>query len=253
MTSATPLLDRHAIVYFGNDWFGENRTSSHHIARRLGLRFRVLYVEVPGLRAPQASGRDMSKLWRKLSKSIEAPKPIGPTMWHMTLPQIPYRSAPGVAALNRWFGGRVIRRAVASLRLGPIVTWFVVPHPGFLAGQCGEAMSVFYAVDDYSALPGVDRQQVARMDQDLTRAADLVFGVSPSLVDAKKPLNPNTVFAPHGVDAELFGRAADHSLPLPERARGLRHPVIGFMILQYGYGMSQLARAVSFKGMVFGE
>ena len=228
MTSFTPNLDRHAIVYFGNDWFGENRTSSHHIAWRLGARFRVLYVEVPGLRAPSATGRDLAKLWRKLSKSFEAPKSIGPTMWHMTLPQIPYRGAPGVAELNRWFGGHMIRRAVAGLGLGPIVTWFLVPHPGFLAGQCGESMSVFYAVDDYSALPGVDRQQVARMDEELTRAADLIFGVSPSLVEAKKPLNPHTVFAPHGVDAELFGRAADRSLALPERARGLKSPVIGF-------------------------
>ena len=43
------------IVYFGNDWFAENRTSSHHIARLLGQRFPVLYVETPGLRAPSAS------------------------------------------------------------------------------------------------------------------------------------------------------------------------------------------------------
>lgn len=224
----SPALDSHAIVYFGNDWFGENRTSSHHIARRLGARFPLLYVEVPGLRAPSATGRDLSKLWRKLSKSVERPRQIGPKMWHMTLPQIPYRNAPGVASVNRWFGGGMIRRAVKGLGFGRIVTWFCVPHPGFLAGRCGESMSVFYAVDDYSALPGVDGPQVARMDRELTLAADLVFGVSPSIVAAKQPLNPHTVFSPHGVDAELFGRAADLSLPIPEPARNLRHPVVGF-------------------------
>ena len=226
--SLTPALDNHAIVYFGNDWFGENRTSSHHIARRLGARFPLLYVEVPGLRAPSASGRDLSKLWSKLAKSVEGPRQIGPTMWHMTLPQIPYRNAPGVAAMNRWFGRTMIRRAVRGLGFERIVTWFVVPHPGFLAGRCGESMSVFYAVDNYSALPGMDVAQVERMDRELTQAADLVFGVSPSIVAAKKPLNPHTIFSPHGVDAELFGRAADLSLPIPEPARGLAHPVVGF-------------------------
>ncbi len=226
--SQTPFLDRHAIVYFGNDWFGENRTSSHHIARRLGERFPLLYVEVPGLRAPEVNSRDLAKLGRKLAKTFQSPKPIGPSMWHMTLPQIPYRNAPGVADVNRWFGRRMIRRAVASLGFKEIVTWFLVPHPGFLAGHCGESMSVFYAVDDYSALPGMDKLQVARMDTELTRAADLVFGVSPSICKAKEPLNPHTVFSPHGVDADLFGRAADRSLPLPERARNLRSPVIGF-------------------------
>ena len=33
------------IVYFGNDWFPENRTSSHHIAQRLSERYPLLYVE----------------------------------------------------------------------------------------------------------------------------------------------------------------------------------------------------------------
>lgn len=150
--SQTPILDRHAIVYFGNDWFGENRTSSHHIARRLGQRFPLLYVEVPGLRAPEVNSRDIAKLGRKLAKTFQSPKPIGPSMWHMTLPQIPYRNAPGVADVNRWFGRRMIRRAVASLGFKKIVTWFLVPHPGFLAGNCGESMSVFYAVDDYSEI-----------------------------------------------------------------------------------------------------
>lgn len=224
----TPLLDRHAIVYFGNDWFAENRTSSHHIARRLGARFKVLYVESPGLRAPSASGRDLRKIWRKLSQSFERPRQIGPAMWHLTLPQIPYRNAPGVAAANRWFGSRMIQRAVAGLGFERIVTWFLVPHPGFLAGRCGEAMTIFYAVDNYSALPGVDAAQVARMDRELTEAADLVFGVSPSLAADKKQINPHTIFSPHGVDAELFGRAADLSLPIPEPAAQLSHPVIGF-------------------------
>ena len=226
--SQTPNLDRHAIIYFGNDWFAENRTSSHHIARRLGERFRLLYVEVPGLRAPSSSGRDLAKIVRKLAKAVEKPRQIGPTMWHMTLPQIPYRNAPGVAAANRWFGRNRIRAAAAGLGFDRTVSWFLVPHPGFLAGRLGESMSVFYAIDDYSALPGVDRQQVARMDEELSRAVDVIFTVSPSLLQAKQALNANVVFSPHGVDAELFGRAADRSLPLPEKARGLKRPVVGF-------------------------
>lgn len=226
--SATPLLDQHAIIYFGNDWFAENRTSSHHIARRLGERYRVLYVEVPGLRAPSASGRDLSKVWRKLARTIERPRKIGPSMWHMTLPQIPYRNAPGIAQANRWFGSHMIQRAVSDLGFERLLTWFLVPHPGFLAGRCGESMSVFYAIDDYSALPGMDRAQVAAMDEHLSRSADLIYTVSPGLMASKQKLNSHVVFSPHGVDAELFGRAADPSLPLPEAARGLKSPVVGF-------------------------
>ena len=59
-----------AILYFGNDWFAENRTSSHHIARWLARRFRVYYIECPGLRAPKSSGRDLKKIWAKLTRFL---------------------------------------------------------------------------------------------------------------------------------------------------------------------------------------
>jgi hypothetical protein len=52
------------IIYFGNDWFAENRTSSHHVAERLARRARVLYVDSPGLRAPKVKDRDQRKVWR---------------------------------------------------------------------------------------------------------------------------------------------------------------------------------------------
>ena len=50
-------LRDYSVVYFGNDWFAENRTSSHHIARRLGKIVPVLYIETPGSRSPQKSAR----------------------------------------------------------------------------------------------------------------------------------------------------------------------------------------------------
>ena len=61
------------ILYFGNDWFAENRTSSHHIARWLAHEYSVYYIECPGLRAPQGSGRDIKKMFQKLLRSIRGP------------------------------------------------------------------------------------------------------------------------------------------------------------------------------------
>ena len=79
-----------SILYFGNDWFAENRTSSHHIAQRLAKLYPLLYVEVPGLRAPQATSRDIAKIWRKLGALFRLPTPLTEQMWHMTLPQLPF-------------------------------------------------------------------------------------------------------------------------------------------------------------------
>jgi glycosyltransferase involved in cell wall biosynthesis len=214
------------IVYFGNDWFAENKTSSHHIARRLSKRYPLLYVEVPGLRAPKADARDIRKIFRKISNSFQPPRQIDQQMWHMTVPQIPFRNMPLVATANRTFGTQLVKAAMRAIGFERPLLWFTVPHPGHFVGQLGDEFSVYYCIDDYSALPDVDNRQVAKLDADLTKRADLLFVSSSTLLESKKSLHPDVIYSPHGVDTELFGRAQAQLAPA-EGTRGLTHPIIG--------------------------
>jgi glycosyltransferase involved in cell wall biosynthesis len=216
------------VVYFGNDWFAENRTSSHHIARCLAQWRPLLYVEGPGLRAPQATPRDLRKLFRKLVLSLRRPRRLGDQMWHVTVPQIPFRRLPAVKTLNRWIAQGLLRRAMRLAGFRRPVLWFVAPHMGSLAGRLGERLVVYYCIDDYPALPGMDPSGIARMDAELTERADQVFVSSLPLLERKRLRNPSTRYSPHGVDVELFARAADPSLEPPESARNLARPVVGF-------------------------
>lgn len=225
--SATPL-DGCGIVYFGNVWTAENRTSSHHIARRLGERFPLLYVECPGMRPPTVQSRDVRKLWRTLSHTFQAPRRLGDHMWLCTIPQLPFARLPGVQFLNQWFGMAAVRRAIGRVGFKRMILWFVVPHPGFLAGRLGEALSVYYCIDDYAAHPDVDRDAIQRADEQLTRKADQVFVAPPGLLESKQRLNPYILFSPHGVDVDLFAQAVRPETPVAPGAASLPHPVIGF-------------------------
>lgn len=219
---------RAPIVYFGNDWFAENRTSSHHIARWLSEQYPLLYVESPGFRAPKADARDVRKLWKKLGKAVRTPSRIHAQMWHMTMPQLPFRKLPFVHALNRWIGRLLVRRALRHLGFERPVLWFVVPHTAALAGQLDERFLVYYCIDDYASLPDIDSREIGRMDEMLTRKADQVFVSSPALLEPKQRLNPHTTYSPHGVDVELFQQALNPALPLADGAQHLPHPIIGF-------------------------
>jgi glycosyltransferase involved in cell wall biosynthesis len=221
-------LDQFAIVYFGNDWSAENRTSSHHIAERLSERTRVLYVESPGLRAPKANGRDVKKLCRKLLSAVRRPRRVGTRLWQMSVPQIPFRRLPLVRRVNVALGRLLVRRALNRLGFARTVSWFAVPHPGYLAHAFDEAAVVYYCIDDYAALPDVDARAVTEMDTHLTRRADQVFVASAPMLRAKRPVRPSTVLVPHGVDAALFRTASDPELPVAPGARDLGRPVIGF-------------------------
>ena len=215
-------------IYFGNDWFAENRTSSHHIAKRLGARFPMLYVEVPGLRAPKVNTRDLHKLLKKLRMTFQPPQLVAPHFWRMTLPQIPFRRFAAIRAVNRTFSRILICRAIRRLGFHDAVAWFHVPHPGFLAKQLGEKLTVFYCIDEYSKLPDVDGTAVQAMDDELTAAADIVFTCNQSLLETHRSRNANIHVSPHGVDTELFAQANSPSTQIPEEVKGWSRPIIGF-------------------------
>lgn len=220
------------IVYFGGGWFVDNSTSGHHIVRRLIERFPLLYVEVPGRRRPSATGKDFAKIGRTISRSLQPPRRLQSGqhngMWLCTVPQLPFRSLPAVPWLNRHFGAAAVRKAIQDVGFKDYILWFDQPHPGFLAGHLGERFTVYHCIDDYAAFPDADREALTLMDAALTEVADQVFVAPPSLLREKQRLNATAVYAPHGVDVDLFAQASAPATPVPEAAAGLKHPVIGF-------------------------
>jgi glycosyltransferase involved in cell wall biosynthesis len=221
-------LRDYCVIYFGNDWFAENRTSSHHIARRLAAVVPVLYIEMPGSRAPQSNVRDLRKLWRKLMAAFAPPRRIHETLSVKTIPQIPFRKLPLMNLINRVASQWLMRREVKRAGFRRLISWFVVPHPGALARRLGEDLTVYYCIDDYAAHPGMDPIAIQALDDHLTRSADIVFVAPTGLMDAKRALNADVRYSPHGVDFDLFARAADPATKIPEAARAFGRPVVGY-------------------------
>jgi glycosyltransferase involved in cell wall biosynthesis len=215
------------IVYFGNDWSGENRTSSHHIALQLSKTHRVIYIECPGLRAPSGSKRDVRKLFSKLAKGIAPPKRVSPSLDVYTLIQIPLHRFRSVRRFNQWITKLVVRRILRRQHVKDFITWFTVPHVASLAKNLGEQAVIYYCIDDYAALPGVNAQVVKDMDERLTRRADLVFVASQTLLKSKADLNGRTYLSPHGVDVNHF-HAAQEAGEIPADVSTLAHPIVGF-------------------------
>jgi glycosyltransferase involved in cell wall biosynthesis len=220
--------DDFTIIYFGNDWFAENRTSSHHVARQLAKKHRLIYVECPGLRAPKSSGRDLKKLLVKLCRFVCGTTTIDAGITVFTLPQLPLHRFRFVRFVNHVVSAFALRFLLFRLGIRRRITWFVVPHVAHLAGTLGEDLSVYYCIDDYSALPDIDIASIQRMDDELTCKADLVFVASETLLDSKRAMNPHTSHSPHGVDIEHFTKACMHDGPLPAELAALPKPVVGF-------------------------
>jgi glycosyltransferase involved in cell wall biosynthesis len=219
------------IIYFGNDWFAENRTSSHHVARELARRHRVIYVECPGLRAPQGSRRDFHKIGRlflALWRFVRGGTKVDDNVTVVTLPQIPLHRFRVVRAVNHALSRVALRSFMFCHRIRRPVAWFIAPHVAHLCGTLGEALSVYYCVDDFAAFPGMDADSIQKMDDELTRRADLVFVASDTLLERKRLLNAQVTHSPHGVDVDHFSKAARGEAALPAEIASLKKPVVGF-------------------------
>ncbi len=149
-------------------------------------------------------------------------------MWHMTVPQLPFRRLGAVRWLNLRLGERLVKRAVRNVGFRQPVLWFAAPALAPIIGRLEKRLVVYYCIDDYAALPHMDVREVSRLDNELTRAADQVFVSSIPLLEKKIAINPSTRYSPHGVDSDLFRQATEPALSVAEPLAGLRHPIIGF-------------------------
>jgi glycosyltransferase involved in cell wall biosynthesis len=220
--------DAPTILYFGNDWFTENRTSSHQIARLLSKSNRVFYFECPGMRAPRGSGRDFLKMLRKLGRFARGSQTMDTNLQVRTLLQLPFHRFRVIRWLNRQIIRSTIRFVGWREKIRQPIAWFVIPHLATVARSLNQSLTVYYCTDDHASLPGVDRTAIQQMDEQLTRAADVVFVTSATLLENKKALNPNSHVSPHGVDVDHFSQALDPNLPTPPDIAHIPHPIVGF-------------------------
>ncbi len=223
------MLKNQEIIYIGNDWFADNKTSSHQIAGVLAKHNKLLYVEAAGQRAPRASKRDIHKIFRKLWGAWKAPQHVQDGLYRYSPLILPFHKYAFVRRLNKFLLARFVRRACRNVGFDNPLLWIILPHYASLLGSISGKGIVYYVVDEYSSLPDVDVDRIRTMEKQILDKADVVFVVSEELLERKSKLNRNTYLSPHGVDTPHFNKSLEDDTPIPEDIRVIKKPVIGFV------------------------
>ncbi len=222
------MLRDQQIVYIGNDWFADNRTSSHQIARLLSQHNRMLYVEAAGQRAPTASKRDLAKIVAKLKRAWAGPARVDENV-HVYSPLIlPFHGSALARRVNRLALGASLRRACKKVGFEKPILWIILPHYSSIVDTVPHQGIVYYVVDEYASMPGVDADRIRAMEGEVLAKADVVFAISEQLAATKGKANPHTYFSPHGVETAHFARAYHEALARPRELEGIASPIVGF-------------------------
>jgi glycosyltransferase involved in cell wall biosynthesis len=222
----TEQLHNRDILCFSHDWTGAT-LSKTHLMRLLSRRNRVLWVNSIGYRRPTATGSDLRRIFDKLSAAVQPITEVEKNLFVFNPLAFPGYGGAWSGVNRRWVGSQV-RRAMRRLRFNRPINFVFNPAAAPIAGTLGEDLVVYYCVDEYSALSGVNAQSLIRLEAQILRKADLVVVSSNRLYQTKLPSNPNTILVRHGVDFDHFSRALHADTPIPADIASLPRPVIGY-------------------------
>ena len=225
--ASTGVMTGRNIVCFANDWDADP-TSKHQVMKILSRSNRVLWVNSIGLRRPDVSVEDASRIIRKIRQCFSGPKRINDNLYAVTPLVIPFHQIPWVRRINAWLASWYVRAQAKRLGMKGFQVWVFLPSASSIIPYLKPEKTIYYCVDEWSAFSFLDPTAMRELEEQLLGQSDIVFVSAEELHKNKSPFNPRTYLVPHGVDSEHFASARLPDTPLAPELTGLRRPVIGF-------------------------
>ena len=225
-SAAAGALRGRDMLCFGHDWSGDP-LSKTHIMRILARDNRILWINSIGYRAPTASKSDLRRIWTKLKAASEPVREVERNIFVLSPLAIPAYGVPWMRHVNRELLRLQVMAAMKRLHFERPIDWVFNPTAAVVAGGLGEAALVYYCVDEFTAFTDTARQ-LAVLEGDLLRRADIVFVSSEKLRKSKSAANPRTILVRHGVDFDHCAKALDPATQVPEEIARLPRPIMGY-------------------------
>jgi len=207
-----------------------------HLFRQIIPDRKVLWVNSINHRIPRLSWYDAKRALQKLGAmtrpavpptALKAPSEaalVSPAAV-LTPRVLPWYNLRTVRALNRLSLGRDLRYAAQHLFGGetPVVV-VGTPVIGHIVRDIEALARVYFCMDDYGELPGVDRGLIAPLERQFVSEVDAVIATAQHLVETRRPPSGRSFQLPQGVNHEHFSTP----LAIPADLARLSSPRIGF-------------------------
>jgi len=205
---------KYDLIVFSDDWNGLP-FSCKHLLRHFLPDITLIWVETIGLRSPKVNLYDLKRAIKKttgwISKKSENSQASLPENLYLLDPfQIPYNQLSIVRNFNKQMMIRTLRRfdhEHSKRDRVLITTW---PFIGNIIGSFGECLSIYYRVDDFSEFPGVRKDFINRLENELIEKVDMVVATAENLTQIENS-EKSIKYLPHGVDFQHFSSAETDS------------------------------------------
>ncbi len=212
-------------------WDGPKRVR-HNLMREYAKRgHRVLFVEAWLTWLKLLRG---VRYWKAAANLLRGPRLTKDGVYAVMVPP----HFPGgewirwISVLNweitRWWLNHITQKQL------PLVhprLFIFAPQADSLVGKFHESCAVYFCNDPFKRIFPYPSAQanLEAMENELTQRVDIVLAVSEQLMEERKQHNPHTYLIPLAANVELFGKAMDDSLRIPEDLQRSPKPVFGYV------------------------
>ena len=230
------MQQRYNIICLSNQlWDTTSPTNKHHVMYRLAkLGHNVLFVD-----PPINTGRVFIKQWQYgwwSAKRLLTQTKVDESgiLVYTPLNVVPVSHITSLLHISKI-------NALAKKHLDPnlkTILWVyhvqIASLQNYLA-KINHDILIYDCVDNYETfapgnkLYGTSAGNVAAQEELLARTADLVFTVTPMLVEKLSKYNPKVYWTPNAGDFELFKDSKKYKFQLPKDVEGITRPRIGYI------------------------
>lgn len=207
------ILKDHDIVCFGpSDWWGMNPSSATHIMQRLAKTNRILYInpvssDLLGVRNRKGVA---ARILRKLKSMMRLFKRVDHNLYVISPFFVPIQGNPLLDGINNIM--LRIQLGLAMLLLGfkrPLL-WVENIRAADSLKWFNWRLVIYHASDKFDECANTrNKLRLRHREQLVSQHSDVIICASNKLYESKREQKAHVHYLPHGVDFELFRKAAE--------------------------------------------
>jgi glycosyltransferase involved in cell wall biosynthesis len=192
---------RRPIVCFSMSQWSDIPHNSRHLMRVAHSRgSNVLYVESIGLRNPQLTRRDLSKIARRLRRMLAPLRKVADGYWVLAPVALPLQGWRSIGRINKWLLGAQIRIVLRAIGFKKPLIWSYLPEFVTLRDRLDAQEALYYRTDDYGSMPGVNIDALETAERAAVAVADLCVAPAKRYFDGPLRLARRSLWVPNAVE-----------------------------------------------------
>lgn len=222
------IENQHIICFSTEDWNPLLPTNKYQLMSRLSEKNKILYIETLGTRRPQFNFSDVSRITKRLFSQKKTSDAYRDSVSVLS-PRIIPSHTNFFRKINSFLFAPILKKHICKNNIKNPIVWIYNPYAVYYLDAIKDpSLIIYHCVDDLSAVPGANKQEMIKAEEKLLKRSNIVFATANNLYEKCKKINPNTFLQTNVSDFNHFNTVDKQEFEKPSQLENLKKPILMF-------------------------